>query len=385
MTGTTAKRVAAQAREIADGWSPPGAPPSWRLTAEIFRTISEEPLLLELAAEIPPDRLPPLLLAAALRYRVAECGPSPLAGYFPRPGGDQPPVDDGFRPALVAFCDAERLALSELTSRHRYQMNEVGRSSAVLPVLAQVAADYDRPLALLDVGTGAGLGLQLDRFHYRYRRAAAGTDRDVTAGDPASRLELVCTVRGDVPVPIPRAMPLIVDRVGVDVEPLDLFDDGVRGWIAACVPPEAGAVTRFEQAVEITRAHPERCVRGAANDVLPDLVAAMPSDAVACVVDTFVHVFFPPDELSRFHDLLAGIGRRRDVEWISVDPLIPLGPHAQQCVQGLEVPAELIASNRREGVFGLVSRLGWRDGVRTGAVLGRTHPSGAWLEQLARR
>jgi hypothetical protein len=383
MTGATVDQVASQAREIAAGWSPPGAPASWGLTAEIFRAIAEEPVLLELAADIPPDRLPPLLLAAAVRYRIAEGEPHALAGYFPVAGGHQPPLDSGFRPALVEFCDAQRAALGELTSKHRYQMNEVGRSAAVLPVLAQIAAEYERPLALLDLGTGAGLGLQLDRFRYRYSGPPAGPGRDDTVGDPASRLELMCSVRGDVPVPVPRTMPMIVDRVGVDVEPLDVADEGVRRWIAACVPPEAGAVTRFERAVEITRAHPERRVRGAVNDVLPDIVAEMPSDAVVCLVDTFVHVFFSPDELHRFHDLLAGIGARRDLEWISVDPLIPLGPDAEQSVQGLDVPADLVASTRRDGVFGLVSRLGWRDGVRTGAVLGRTHPSGAWLELLA--
>lgn len=368
--------VAAQAQEIADGWSPPDAPASWAVTAATFHAIAEEPVLLGLAAEIPPDRLPPLLLSAAVQYLVAERGPEPLAGYYPRPGGPQPRFDRGFRAALVAFCRAEHAALAELCARHRYQMNEVGRCGAVLPALARIADEHRRPLALVDLGTGAGLGLQLDRYHYRY----TGASGDSTVGDPASPLELSCEVRRGTVRP---AMPTIIDRVGVDIEPLDLADDDVYRWIAACIPPEPGAVTRFAGAVEVARAHPVRCVRGAVNDALPEIVEAMPSDAVLCLVDTFVHVFFAPGELAGFHDLLAGIGRRRDVEWISVDPLIPLGPGARECVQGLDVPGTLIRSNRRDGVFGLVSRLGWRAGVRSGALLGRTHPSGAWLEWLA--
>jgi hypothetical protein len=59
--------VAAQARAIADAWSPPGAPESWWLTASTFTTIAEEEPLLDLATAVPPDRLPPLLLAAAVR------------------------------------------------------------------------------------------------------------------------------------------------------------------------------------------------------------------------------------------------------------------------------------------------------------------------------
>lgn len=188
---------------------------------------------------------------------------------------------------------------------------------------------------------------------------------------------MVC---GGTPVPLPRAMPEIVARVGVDVEPLDLADADVRRWLAACIPPEAGAVTRFAHAVEVARARPERLVRGDLTDVLPRIVDELPADAVPCLVDTFVHVFLPPNQLARFHQLLAGLGRHRSVEWISVDPLVPLGPDARQSVQRVPVPEPLVRSNRRDGVFGLVGRLGWRDGGRTATLLGRTHPSGAWLE-----
>jgi hypothetical protein len=94
--------VAAQARAVATAWSPPDAPPSWWLTAETFRAIADDDVLLDLAAAVPAERLPPLVLSAAIRFLVAEQLPQPLAGYFPEPGGPQPPPDDGFRPALGA-------------------------------------------------------------------------------------------------------------------------------------------------------------------------------------------------------------------------------------------------------------------------------------------
>ena len=87
MTSDEARdRVRDQALGVAAGWSPPDAPPSWALTAELFRAIAEEDPLLGLAAAIPADRLPPLLLSAALRYLVARDAPAPLAGYFPTAG-----------------------------------------------------------------------------------------------------------------------------------------------------------------------------------------------------------------------------------------------------------------------------------------------------------
>lgn len=363
--------MAGQARAIADAWSPPGAPESWWLTAATFAAIAEHDALLDLAAEIPTDRLPPLLLAAALGYLAPG---SDLARHYPRPGGQQPPRDPGFGAELAAFARDRRVEIADLCAGHRYQMNEVGRCCDVLPVLAAIAAEDDRPLAVVDLGTGAGLGLHLDRYHYTFRAADGSTRR---VGDPDATVRLECTVRSGSP-PVPSTIPVVGDRVGVDVEPLDLTDPDVRAWLAACVPPEAGAVTRFAAASALVVADPARTVRGNLLDVLPEVVASVPSGARLCLVDTYVHVFLPHPQ--RFDAVLAGLGR--DLDWISIDPLVPLGPEARATVQGLDVPGEWIRENRDGGVFGVIGRVSIRDGVRTGTVLGRAHPGAAWLEWM---
>ena len=253
-------------------------------------------------------------------------------------------------------------------------MNEVGRSADVLPALALIAAEDGRPLAVVDLGTGAGLGLHLDRYHYTYQ-APDGSRSCV--GDPAAQVRLECAVRSGAP-PVPARIPVIADRVGVDVEPLDLTDPDVLAWLAACVPPEAGAVTRFAAASALARATPTRTVRGNLLDVLPEVIASLPADALVCLVDTYVHVFLPPAELQRFDSLLTGLGR--DLEWVSIDPLVPLGPDARATVQGLEVPDAWVRENREGGVSGVIGRVSVRDGERRGTVLGRAHPGAAWLE-----
>ncbi|WP_433554964.1 DUF2332 family protein [Pseudonocardia xinjiangensis] len=369
--------VAGQALAIAAAWSPVGAPAGWWLTAETLVAIAEEDVLLDLAAEIPLDRLPPLLLAAAVSFLVRERRP-PMVRHYPEPGGSRPPPDPGFRAELVEFARAERDGLAELCATHRYQMNEVGRCADVLPVLAMIAEEDDRPLAVVDLGTGAGLGLHLDRYHYTYRTAGSP---DRTVGEPSSPVRLTCEVRsGGDRLPVPSALPVVADRVGVDVEPLDVADPHTFAWLAACVPPEAGAVTRFAAAAAIARADPARAVRGSLLDVLEEVVDSIAPEALVCLVDTYVHVFLPPADLRRFDRLLAGLGHRRDLEWVSVDPLVPLGPDARAGVQGLDVPADWVRDARDGGVFGVIGRVRIRGGRRSGTVLGRAHPGAAWLE-----
>jgi hypothetical protein len=362
-------RVREQALGIAAGWSPSDAPPTWALTAELFRTIAGEPDLLGLAAAVPLDRLPPLLLSAAVRFLVDRVRPEPLAGYFPTPGSGQPALDDGFRPALAAFAREHAGELGQLCAEHRYQMNEVARSADVVAVLGHLGIDTDRPLALVDLGTGAGLGLHLDRYRYDFGGR--------TLGDDDSPLTIAPELRGR-PAPLPARMPTITARVGVDVEPLDLDDARIRDWLAACIPPETSAVDRFAAATAVAREHPATTVRADVVDDLAAVCADVPADALLVLVDTYVHVFLTDDRRARFRRLLPALGR--DVVWISVDPLVPLGAQGRESTQGLPVPPRALEATRA-GVTGVVGHLTVRaDGTTDGGVLGLAHPGGAWLE-----
>lgn len=376
---TDPRVVAEQAGMVAAAWSPVGAPPSWRLTAAQFETLAEDEELLQIAAMIPGERLPPLLFEAAASLLVLELEPRPLRDWFPRVGEPQPPLDAGFRNEYRAFCLDHRERLAELCARHRYQMNEVGRCAGLLVALEPSVRD-GREVVLVDVGTGAGLALHLDRYRYLFRGPGA---RRATVGDPDSTVMIESEVRGTLAPAVPSALPRVIDRVGIDTEPLDLRDPDVRAWLAACVPQEIGAVTRFHHAVQVAIAHPTRSVRGDACDVLPDLLAKIPDGPLVCLTDSYVHVFFDAEELRRFRVIVDQAGARRDLDWISIDPLVPMGPAADATVMGIPVPQTLLERNRREGVIGVIARLSYRHACPSGALLGLAHPSAAWLQWLA--
>ncbi|MGH2887543.1 MAG: DUF2332 domain-containing protein [Solirubrobacteraceae bacterium] len=370
--------VAQQAAAIAAAWSPPGAPMSWWLTAAQFASLRDDRELLAIAAEIAPDRLPALLFSAAATSLVLKLSPHPLRDCFPYPGVPQPPIAADFRPQYRAFCLDHREQLAELCATHRYQMNEVGRCADLLPALAPAIAE-GREIALVDIGTGAGLALHLDRYRYKFHGPG---DSEATVGPEDGEVVIETEVRGSRRAPVAPALPRIADRVGIDVEPLDLNDPSVRAWLAACIPQEIGAVTRFHHAVDVAIANPARTVRGDALEVLPGVLAGIEEGPLLCLIDTYVNVFFTTEDLKRFRAVLDEFTAQRDLDWISIDPLVPLGGAANRTVLGLPAPTALVERNRREGLFGVIGRIQYRANKQSGALLGIAHPGAAWLEWI---
>lgn len=364
----------AQALEIAAGWSPPDAPPSWSLTAALFQEIAgHEPLLARLAA-LPPGRLPALVASAAICFLVRRDRPEPLAGYFPQPGGPQPEFDPGFAAAAEAFITTHLDEIAALCRQRRYQMNEVARCAQIALGIAAVAGPAAEPVALADLGTGAGFGLHLDRY-----RCLAGTWR---SGPPGAALTLECEVRG--PHPLPAAgLPPIAERAGIDINPVNVRDPAARAWLQACTPPEASALARLDAAMDAARHHPATLIAGDAVGLLPGVLDGFPPGRHVIVTDAYLAVFLPPDQRAQLTDILATASRSRRVTWLSLDPLVPLGPSGQHSVQGLALLPWLVRDYQQHGVFAVLGARTFHGGTDSGRLLARAHPSGLWIEWLA--
>jgi hypothetical protein len=319
-------QVRAQALEVASGSSPRDAPRSWQLTAALFLAIAEHDKLLAALDELPPDRLPALLASAAITYLVRRDRPSPLASLFPEPGRPQPAFHSGFRDLVMAFV-SERIAdIMTICRERHYQMNEVARCAQVAMGIAVTAGPRPGPVALIDLGTGAGLGLQVDRYRY-----VVGANE---YGPRAAGLSLNCEPRGSIGPP-PADLPPIGSRVGIELNPIDLQDAAARAWLQACTPPEASALTRLAAATEVARRHRAPIIAGDAVDALPRVLDGLPAGQPAVVVDAYMAVFLPAPRLVLLTEAMATAARSRRVTWLSLDPLVPLGPGGRDSVQGL--------------------------------------------------
>src|SRR5215469_7111695 len=369
---TSVDDIRAQALEVASGWSPSDQPESWRLTAALFTMIAGHAELLTALSALPPERMPALLASATVSFLVRRDEPTRLSRYFPIAGRPQPPLDDDFAPAAADFVAARLPDIMAVCASHSYQMNEVARSTQVALGLAAINADG--PIALIDLGTGAGLGLQLDQ--YRYEIDGQGT------GPPSAGLTLTCETRGDHKPPRPE-LPPIATRAGIELNPVDLADPAARAWLEACTPPEASALTRLDLAIDVCRQSPARIVAGDAVDALPGVLASVPSDLPIVVTDAYLAVFLPAARRAQLFTTLSEASQTRSVTWLSLNPLVPLGPSGRDSVQGLAVPESLIADYQEQGVFAVLGTRTFDRAAEGGTLLARAHPSGLWVEWLA--
>lgn len=93
-------------------------------------------------------------------------------------------------------------------------------------------------------------------------------------------------------------------------------------------------------------------------------------------------MFLPPQRRADLAGVLAEAATTHPVTWVSLDPLVPLGPGGRDSVQGLPIPPGLVRDYQR-GVFAVLGARVFAEGSDRGQLLARAHPSGEWIEWLS--
>ena len=119
----------------------------------------------------------------------------------------------------------------------------------------------------------------------------------------------------------------------------------------------------------MARRYPARLVAGDVLSALPGVLDGFPPGRRVIVTDAYLAVFLAPPQRAELAGVLARAGLTRPVTWLSLDPLVPLGPSGRDSVQGLALPAALVRDYQRRGVFAV---LGER------AFDGRAGTAGCW-------
>ncbi len=200
----------------------------------------------------------PLRLAGGL-HALKRQGRAGLDAAYP----PETPDDDTLWAAVEAALTTEEAFLHDWLDSPP-QTNEVRRSSVVIPALHMLAARYDLPMHLSEVGCSGGLNLRADRF-----ALAAGGLR---YGPETAGVQLAPDWSG--PVPAVRAV-RVEHRAGVDLRPVDPAQDAER-LLAYLWADQPDRMALTEAAIAEAAAHPAEISAMDALDWLPSALQPKP-------------------------------------------------------------------------------------------------------------
>src|SRR5262249_26755942 len=189
--------------------------------------------------------------------------------------------------AAIETLLAKTDSLLAIAVRRRTRTNEAGRSTVLYPAIAEVARRVGADaVGLIDAGCSAGLNLNVDRVGIRYSNGQS-------LGDPSASVWHAASIVGGRPVPA-RALPEVVARIGVDLEPIDVTDADDAGWLRACLwPDQPERAARLDAELALAATAPPLLLRGDAVEVLPDAFALVPADALPVVTTTWALSRYP--------------------------------------------------------------------------------------------
>ncbi|MEV4265592.1 DUF2332 domain-containing protein [Kribbella sp. NPDC049584] len=299
------------------------------LYERIALALSESDEALSAIEAVPARKRNPALILAALHH-LALTGQAPtLATAYKAVAASPASTDSAVTTNVHGATDAAIQTLVEMTeavialvAHRKVRPNPAGNHAVLYPAIAEVARRTGASaIGLIDVGCSAGFNLNVDR-------AAITYGNEQTLGDPSSPVQVSASVVGDRAIPS-HAVPEVVARIGIDLEPIDTRDADEARWLRACVPPDQPErIARLEGELELVASVPPFLMQGDKVDLLPDALARVPADALPVVTTTWALSDLPLESRLRFLQRLDAAATNRPIAWVSVEgvgvaPAIP--------------------------------------------------------------
>ena len=247
----------------------------------------------------------PLRIAGGLHALVLSNAAPELAALYPPHKASDAALRDG----VLATLDRQEPFLLDWTDSPP-QTNEVRRSAALIAGAHVALQHFDLPIHLSELGASGGLNMHWDNYALEIAGERFGPNV------PAVLLTPEWT--GAMP---PAATPVVADRAGVDLNPLDPTQgDHLLRLIAYLWPdqPERLAMTRAAASVATVRPQ-----KADAIDWLGPRLASAPQGRLHLIQHTVAWQYFPAERQAHGRALLEAAGaqatRNRPMAWLSME------------------------------------------------------------------
>lgn len=247
----------------------------------------------------------PLRIAGGLHALVLSNAAPELAGLYP----PEQVSDEALRSGVLAALEAHENFLLEWTDSPP-QTNEVRRSAVLIAGARVAAAAYDLPIWLSELGASGGLNLLWDHYALEIDGARFGPDVPTVILSPEWK--------GAMP---PQNAPLIADRAGVDLNPLNPRDGEDQLRLVAYLWPDQPERLIMTRAAASVAQGP--VTRGDAIEWLGPRLHAAPEGHLHLIQHTVAWQYFPAEARAKGRALIEAVGAQatatRPLAWLSME------------------------------------------------------------------
>ncbi|MCT4778419.1 MULTISPECIES: DUF2332 domain-containing protein [Exiguobacterium] len=238
--------------------------------------------ILTLCERANPGQPIPNLLFGAVHYLLLSGHQHRLGDYYPSVSNEAKEVDQELFPSFQQFCATYETELVALLQTRLVQTNEVRRCAYLYPVFGMIYEHSKHTLALVEIGTSAGLQLLWDQYSYRY-------DNNEPVGNVTSSFEITAEVIGEGRPRLNLPLPPVRERIGFDLNIVELTDADEQLWLKALIWPEHVArLELFEQASALIGSQPMELIQGDGVRLLKPRVDSIDRDTIVCIFHTHV-------------------------------------------------------------------------------------------------
>ena len=258
---------------------------------------------------IPPREQAPNLLFAVVHMLLQSQPASPLAYYYSSIHKPALPPDRQTFSLFNGYCLQNQDQIISILRHRRTQTNEVRRGLAILPAVNMIQALSEQmPLILVEIGCSAGLNLIWDQYSYIYYTEAG---KELYGGCLDSSLQLATNLKGPISPLITSTLPILSQRIGIDVNPLNIHSTSDLQWLDALIWPEHHDRRKsLQKAISIAKNFNLELRKGDALELLPGIARELSADCAPVFLHTYVTQQLTPKDQALLPQLITRISSR---------------------------------------------------------------------------
>ena len=276
--------------------------------------VADDPELIDLVFKNNKNKqLPPLILFGPVHYLLLKGIKHPLRDFYPTIVGDKAKDMIGNYNIFHDFCLAHSKEIIELMQTKIVQTNEVNRSTVLFTGFNWIIDEQHKSeLSLIELGCSAGLNLCWDKFCYQFE--------DKLVGNGGCELILSCEVRGPFRPNFDFTSIRIKDRVGIDLNPLNISSEEDSLWLQSLIWPERlERLINLQKAIKISKNYPKKLIKGHGSSKLGEVLNIIDKETVVVVYQSFAFYLFSDKEKEKIKNILLDSSRLRPIYLLSME------------------------------------------------------------------